>query len=181
MTPFGVVVEGHLCSGISEYVTVWLRKVQTRHDYWQDFFESRPNPKVTRLYCTGGYLLEPILFGLKGMAQDMAAKQSTQLFLLAKQDKLEVIRQIVAADRPLRFSPGDENSFEFVFVIRGSLCQLNKDGQQGRTLESGDFITIHGLKEKAFFRTLTEVEFLYVTNTPMFYGQKKKIDRKSVV
>ena len=115
-----------------------------------------------------------IIYGFKGTSLDMVAKKATQLFLLAKRGDHEVIKQKIAEQKlfALKPSPNPE-IFEFVYILEGRIRQK----RDGKILEEGDYIIIHGLKDEVYFETLSPVSLLYFTNSPVFYEQKSRIQQ----
>lgn len=114
------------------------------------------------------------VFGFRGTASDMVAKESTQLFLLAKSGDTEVIKQTVAANRPISLTVCTGKSpFEFIYILDGKI----QHKETGQVLQEGDFILVHNIAKQAYLKTLTPVTFLCVTNSPVFYDQKQQIEQ----
>lgn len=119
---------------------------------------------------TYGYRLR----GFKGASQDTIGKRATQLYLLAKRGDLEVIKQNIVENKLFSLKSGeDADLFEFVYILGGKIERTTDK----RVLQEGDFLVVHGLGGEVYFRTLTPVSFLYVTNSPVFYDQKQAIGR----
>ncbi|MFW5737003.1 MAG: HD-GYP domain-containing protein [Halanaerobium sp.] len=103
---------------------------------------------------------------------DKVEKKSTQLFLIAKNDNLEVIKQHISADKTFQIAAGEEDSFELFYILEGSVAAEDKK----ITLKAGDSITVKSGEEERYFKTLTDVILLYISSTPIFASEQKKIN-----
>ncbi len=103
---------------------------------------------------------------------DEVEKASTQLYLLAKNDNIEVIRQNIIADKTFQIAAGDENSFELFYILEGTIASEDEK----LTLEAGDSITAKSGEEEKYFKTLTDVNLLYISSTPIFASEQKRIN-----
>lgn len=105
---------------------------------------------------------------------DCVKKVGTRLSLLAKNGDVEIIRQVIAADRPFTLTPGPgKNFFEFIYVLSGRFLQTDSNREFG----PHDYIIAEDLDHKVYFHALTEVTLLCVSNQPVFQQQKHKITR----
>lgn len=99
---------------------------------------------------------------------DKIAKKSTQLYLLLQLSGVEIIRQDIESNR--RFTlKGDEewNGFEFIYILEGRLLYLERE----RVLEKGEIVITKGLSREYYFKTLSNVSLLYVTDASVFQTQ----------
>lgn len=99
---------------------------------------------------------------------DSIAKKSTQLYLLMQSAGTEIIRQEIMENK--RFSvKGDESwdGFEYIYILKGELLYLENEN----ILQEGDSIITQSLKRDYFFKTLTPVSLLYITNGSVFESQ----------
>ena len=108
----------------------------------------------------------------EGEYLDSVSKKSTWLELLAQQEDLEIIKQNIVADKVFKVE-GSEGVFEFFYLLKGRIKYLDND----RILNAGDYITTKNLKKQVYFKTLTEVDLIYVTNTPIFSNKQKEIKK----
>jgi HD-GYP domain-containing protein (c-di-GMP phosphodiesterase class II) len=113
-----------------------------------------------------------ILINKKDEYLDKVEKRSTQLFLIAKNDDLEVIKQHIAADKTFQIACGDDNNFEIFYILEGSIASEDEEV----TLEAGDSITAKSGEEERYFKTLNEVTLLYISSTPIFASEQKRIN-----
>lgn len=113
-----------------------------------------------------------IRYGCKDEPLDVASKVGTELALLAKDVNVEIIHQWIAPNRPFVLNPsGLEHLYEFIYVLSGKFKQTSEE----RIFNSGDYILVKNLQKKKYFKALTEVELLYITNGGVFKTQKNKI------
>jgi HD-GYP domain-containing protein (c-di-GMP phosphodiesterase class II) len=113
-----------------------------------------------------------IIINRKDEYLDKVEKRSTQLFLIAKNDNLEVIKQHITADKTFQIAAGEENSFELFYILEGTVASEDEK----ITLAAGDSITAKSGEEEKYFKTLTEVTLLYISSTPIFASEQKKIN-----
>jgi len=109
----------------------------------------------------------------KGEYVEQIKRDLTELSLLARVGGTEVMHQKIAPDRIVSISPGEEGTFEFFYILKGSLLWESEDGD--RVINEGDFIYTYGLREIAHLKTLTEVEHICVCTQPMFKLETRKI------
>jgi len=113
-----------------------------------------------------------IIINRKDEYLDKVEKRSTQLFLIAKNDNLEVIKQHITADKTFQIAAGEENSFELFYILEGTVASEDEK----ITLAAGDSITAKSGEEEKYFKTLTEVTLLYISSTPIFASEQKRIN-----
>ncbi len=106
----------------------------------------------------------------KGDYLDSVSKKSTWLELLAQQEDLEIIKQNIVADKVFKIE-GHEGVFEFFYLLTGKIKYMGND----KILEPGDYITTKNLDQQVYFKTLSEVNLIYVTNTPIFTNKQEEI------
>ncbi|MFW6229594.1 MAG: HD domain-containing phosphohydrolase [Halanaerobium sp.] len=127
--------------------------------YKQNKFKFPPNPNSILINRKEDYL-------------DKVEKRSTQLYLLAKNNNIEVIKQHIEADKTFQIAAGEENSFELFYILEGTAASEDEKV----TLEAGDSITAKSGEGERYFKTLTEVDLLYISSTPIFASEQKKIN-----
>lgn len=101
-------------------------------------------------------------------------KKVEKLSLLAKGDGVEIMHQAVQPNVVFHVDPGEDATLmEFFYILSGTvIC----DSQENPiTLEAGDYFYVKNLKEKAYFKTITEVSMLYVASQPVFHLLSDKI------
>jgi putative nucleotidyltransferase with HDIG domain len=103
---------------------------------------------------------------------DKVEKDSTQLYLIAKNDNIEIIRQKIIPDKTFQIIGGEKDNFELFYILEGKIYNEEDD----LTLSSGDSITARGGKEEKYFKTLKETTLLYITSTPIFASEQKRIN-----
>jgi HD-GYP domain-containing protein (c-di-GMP phosphodiesterase class II) len=95
-------------------------------------------------------------------------KKIEKLSLLAKCDGVEIMHQNFQPQVTFRIFPGDDSTLmEFFFIISGTLVYESEN--ESITLESGEYFYVKGLKDTAYFKTITEVSMLYVASQPVFH------------
>lgn len=109
----------------------------------------------------------------KGEYVEHIKRDLTELSLLARVEGTEVMVQKIAPDRMVSISPGEEGTFEFFYILRGSLLWESDEGD--RLIGEGDYIYTHGLKEIVHLKTLTEVEHICMCTQPVFKRETRKI------
>jgi HD-GYP domain-containing protein (c-di-GMP phosphodiesterase class II) len=101
-------------------------------------------------------------------------KKVEKLSLLANGNGVEIMHQRVHANVTIIGSPGsDANLMEFFYILDGKI--ICESQGESITLESGDYFYLKDLKQKAYFKTVTEVSMLYVANQPVFHVLSDKI------
>ncbi len=99
-----------------------------------------------------------------GACLESVAKKTTAIKLLARAGEVEVMLQTVKAAKPFSLTPWQ--GFEFAFITDGTL--IWDDNGKEVTLSKGDYIVATNLVQTAYFRTVTDVTFMYVASPPVF-------------
>jgi HD-GYP domain-containing protein (c-di-GMP phosphodiesterase class II) len=95
-------------------------------------------------------------------------KKVEKLSLLAKGDGVEIMKQTFQPNVVFHVDPGEDmNLMEFFYIISGTV--IYESQETPITLEAGDYFYVKELKEKAYFKTVTELSMLYVANEPVFH------------
>jgi len=118
-------------------------------------------------------MTEGLTIQRQGEAVERVEKRSTSLELLAKSGSLEIARQCVEAGRHFYLYAADEwLGFELLYLLSGTLAiESQEDAEAGDEtvlLQPGDYIYHNGLPRRAYFRAVTGVEFLMISNAPSF-------------
>ncbi|MFO7816051.1 MAG: HD domain-containing phosphohydrolase [Halanaerobiales bacterium] len=113
-----------------------------------------------------------ILINKKEEYIDKVEKDSTQLYLLAKNDNLEIIRQKIVSEKTFQIIGGEKDNFELFYILEGKIYNEKED----ILLTPGDSITVGSGKEEKYFKTLKETTLLYITSTPIFASKQKRIN-----
>lgn len=104
---------------------------------------------------------------------DKVEKRSTQLFLIAKNDNIEVIKQHILEDKTFQISAGaEEGSFELFYILEGAVSSKDKE----IALRAGDSIAVRNGEEERYFETLSDTTLLYITKNPIFASEQKRIN-----
>ncbi|MDZ7671227.1 MAG: HD domain-containing protein [Halanaerobiales bacterium] len=103
---------------------------------------------------------------------DEIKKDSTQLYLIAKDKNTEIIRQDIIANKSIEIAAGDDNNFELFYIIKGKLIYDND-----KILYPGDSITVKSGEKEIYFKTITDTTLLYLTSSPIFAGYQKRINK----
>jgi HD-GYP domain-containing protein (c-di-GMP phosphodiesterase class II) len=112
--------------------------------------------------------MKGLYLGKQDSCIERVEKKVEKLSLLAKGDGVEIMRQTVQPNIVFHIDPGqDEGLMEFFYIINGTITCESKG--EALTLETGDYFYVKDLKEKAYFKTATEVSILYVSNQPVFH------------
>ena len=114
-----------------------------------------------------------VIISNDGRYLDKAIKKTTQLYLLAKNEDVEIIRQNIAADRVFQIQGEKEYGMEFFYILDGQIHYPRED----RVLSAGDSISVQSVTGEAYFKTLTDVSVLYITTAPVFEDQREEIQR----
>lgn len=89
------------------------------------------------------------------------------LFLLLKQEGMEIMLQTIYKDSLIWLTPAEEKSMtEFFFIISGSLTL--EDNNESITLSNNDCFYTKDLKGKVLLKSNTNLKVLYVTNGPVY-------------
>jgi len=99
-------------------------------------------------------------------------KEATQLYLLAKSNNLEIIKQSIAANKIFHLW-SEEDLFEFYYLLEGEIINLSRQ----EVLTSGTYITVRNLTNEVYFKTTTHCTLLLITNHPIFEEQQKHINK----
>ncbi|MBK1810967.1 HD domain-containing protein [Clostridium sp. YIM B02505] len=115
-----------------------------------------------------------IVFNYKGSYIERVIGVNNELDLLANSGQTEIMIQNISENTIFFIYPADNSeSMEFFYILEGSLS-LEFDDQKIK-LESGDYFISKDLKTKAFFKTETDVKFLYVSDEPVFHLISTKV------
>lgn len=92
---------------------------------------------------------------------------SNQLFLLDRNDDVEIMLQTVYKGRLFYIYPGNsEQVLEFIYILQGEVeCELN--GQK-TVLGPNDYCSFKMIKNPVYFTALTDVTYLWITTEPSF-------------
>lgn len=112
-----------------------------------------------------------ILINRKEDYLDKVEKRSTQFFLIAKNKNIEVIKQHILEDKTFQISAGSEGNFELFYILEGEVASEDEE----ITLGAGDSITAKSGGENRYFKTLSDVNLLYISSSPIFASEQKKI------
>ena len=113
-----------------------------------------------------------IIINKDGEFIESVEKASTQLYLIAKNNNIEIIKQNILADKTFQITGGAEGDFELFYILNGEIS--HEDGDT--ILAEGDSIIAKSGKEEKYFKTLTDVTLLYMTSTPIFASEQKRIN-----
>lgn len=100
----------------------------------------------------------------KGESLEEVAKTNTAISLLARAGELEVMLQTVKAGKPVSVTPW--NGTEFLYILDGQMV-YDPDGEATR-LGPGDYVQAVEIVQTAYFKTLSDVTFLYIASPPVF-------------
>jgi len=103
---------------------------------------------------------------------DKIEKTSTQYYLIAKNENIEIIRQDILANKSLQISAGDKDNFELFYILKGKLSTKNNE-----ILYPGDSITAKSGDQQMYLETLTDSTLIYLTSTPIFSSYQKRIQK----
>lgn len=99
---------------------------------------------------------------------------SYEFSLLAKGEGTEIMIQKFEQNKSFSMYPSEnEDTLEFFYVLKGSL--LLEADKHSEIIDQGDYIYLKGLSEVKIFKTLTEVELLYVSTEPIFSYMSKQM------
>ncbi len=113
-----------------------------------------------------------IMINKSGEYLNNVKKTSTQLYLIAKNNNLEIIKQNIIAEKSLQIRGGKPGNFELFYILDGKISYAEGE----KILNAGDSITARCGKEEKYFKTLTEVTLLYITSNPIFASEQKRIN-----
>lgn len=111
---------------------------------------------------------------------EKVSKKSTELRLLTRFDGTEVMHQHIEMGTPFRLVPSNHSStLEFFYVLSGKLM-CDPDGEK-HELGRGDYFYAKSLDGVVFFRTLTDVDILYISTVPVFTTASSAIKELSEI
>ena len=117
-----------------------------------------------------GYPLS-LVIGDESDYLDKIERKTTSLSLIAQNDDLEVIHQVIVEDRVFMIKT-EENAFEFYFILDGKV--KSKDTEE--ILKKGNFISVNGEVDETYFKTLEKTELLIFSNSPVFNNAEKRFN-----
>ncbi|MDG5472509.1 HD-GYP domain-containing protein [Jeotgalibacillus sp. ET6] len=82
--------------------------------------------------------------------------------------------QTVLQDKLFYLYPSDKQEvMEFIYILSGEIQY--EDGAHTKSLTAHDFFSAKGLKEPVFFKTVTNVTYLWVITDPIFHEVSNEI------
>jgi len=114
---------------------------------------------------------DSVLINQKGDFIDKVEKVSTQLYLIAKDKNIEIIKQNIISDRSFQVRGGDEGNFELFYILDGKVKNEDND----LILKRGDSISAKCGDQEKYFKTVTDTTLLYITSNPIFASERKRI------
>ncbi|GKU25970.1 HD-GYP domain-containing protein [Clostridium folliculivorans] len=109
-----------------------------------------------------------IFLNRKGSYIEKVLSNKTQLSLLANSGQTEIMLQKIDKNTIFFVYPADSSELmEFFYILEGELV-LEFDGEMIK-LKNGDYYFSKDLENKAFFKTITDVQILYVSDKPVFH------------
>ena len=114
---------------------------------------------------------DSVLINQKGDFIDKVEKVSTQLYLIAKDKNIEIIKQNIIEDRSFQVRGGDEGNFELFYILDGKVKNEDND----LILKRGDSISAKSGDQEKYFKTVTDTTLLYITSNPIFASERKRI------
>ncbi len=103
---------------------------------------------------------------------DKIEKTSTQYYLIAKNENIEIIRQDILADKSFQISAGNNNNFELFYIIKGKISY-----DDDKILKAGDSITVKSGDKELYLKTITNTKLIYITSSPIFANYQKQIKK----
>ena len=104
-------------------------------------------------------------------------QNSTELYLLAKGDGMEVILQHIRKNKIFYiYSNETGSSMEFFYMLKGLVIYDN--GFKKHLLKEGDYFYISQLTEPVYFKTESDVSLLWVSSEPVFYHLSQSINER---
>lgn len=112
--------------------------------------------------------MQGLYLGLNGAFLDRFSKDSGTLTLLASAPNgMEVMMQEIEPGRYFCLTPGEkDNTFEFFYVIEGSLIHGENDNEV--IIKKGDYVYFSDLRQVAHFKTIEPCRLLYLSTQPVF-------------
>lgn len=114
-------------------------------------------------------LIPPFIIGEKDYYLEKIEKKTTQIYLLAKQGDLEIMRQTIAQDKVFLIE-GEKSHFELYYLVQGEIIRERDE----KILGPGSFISVNNSTDEIYFKTRTEVNLLYITTTPIFNTKQEE-------
>lgn len=115
--------------------------------------------------------MEGLFIGNSNSTKESPCKIVQELSLIAKGDGVEIMTKKVQPGNIVTLSPGEdegsEGLMEFFYILDGTI-EWERDEVKS-IFNKGDYFHASGLKETAYFKTVTEVEMLYVSSQPVFH------------
>lgn len=106
--------------------------------------------------------------GKKGTQIEKVSFETFDISLLARGDGAEIMVQSIAKDNIFYVYPSDNpNVMEFFYILKGEMiCEL-----EGEKIKLGpkDYYSAIDIKEPIYFKTLTDVDYLWVITEQIFY------------
>ncbi len=115
-----------------------------------------------------------IYLGINGQCLEKVSQNSAELSLLAHGNGTEIMIQKIKAGNLFSIDPGDLNeTMEFFYILEGSIrCE---DHENEVVLNKGDYFYVQHLTTPVIFKTLEEIQLLYVSTQPVFQFMSTKI------
>lgn len=102
---------------------------------------------------------------------------SNQLFLLDRNDNVDIMMQTVYKDKMFYLYPSEDSSaLEFFYILSGEM-ECDQNGQK-TMLGPNDFYSASGLKDPVYFNAKTDVTYLWISTEPIF--QQLSADRSNL-
>ncbi|GFZ33503.1 hypothetical protein CSC2_40290 [Clostridium zeae] len=119
-----------------------------------------------------------IFFNYKGDYIEKVLSNKSELALLANGGQTEIMLQRIEKNTTFYIYPGDNSELmEFFYLLEGEVALQLED--KIVKLTGGDYFISKDLKDKAFFRTETDVSMLYVSNEQVFHLMSVKMKKLS--
>ena len=111
--------------------------------------------------------MEGFKLAKNGAFVEKIREYSNQLFLLERNDNLDIMLQTVYKDKMFYLYPSEDSKvFEFIYILTGEV-ECDQDGQK-TLLGPNDYYSAKGLKEPVFFLAKTDVTYLWIITEPIF-------------
>ncbi len=106
--------------------------------------------------------------GKKGTQIEKVSFETFDISLLARGDGAEIMVQSIAKDNIFYVYPSDNpNVMEFFYILKGEMiCELE---DEKITLGPQDYYSAVDIKEPIYFKTMTDVDYLWVITEQIFY------------
>lgn len=106
---------------------------------------------------------------------DRTGKGAYEARLLARGDRTEVIQTVLPAEATFYLDSSEEwQGFEFVYIIDGELSYLGSD--PAMTLGPGDYVARQEVRERSWFKAVTNVTLLSMSSRPAFSVMKEEAE-----